>query len=61
MGNFWTFGSYFGKKRKLVDLKGMRDEHQSALDHKTREWKIAPELIADLDEQIAELEKEIDD
>ena len=60
MGKFWTFGSYIGKKRSLVDLKSMRDQYQSNLDDKIREWKIAPEIIADLDIKIAKLEKEID-
>jgi len=56
---FWTFGSYIGKKRELVDLKGMRELHKSNLKHKIRDWKIAPELIAELDIKIAKLEKEI--
>jgi len=56
---FWTFGSYIGKKRELVDLKGTRDLHQSNLDHKIRTWKIAPEIIADLDIKIAKLEEKI--
>lgn len=57
---FWTFGSYIGKKRELVDLKGTRELHKSNLKHKIRDWKIAPELIAELDKKIAKLEKEID-
>jgi len=58
---FWTFGSYIGKKRELVDLKGMKDLYQSNLDNKIRDWKIAPQRIADLDKKITKLEKEIKD
>ncbi len=57
---FWTFGSYIGKKRELVDLKGMRDTYQVCLDHKIRDWKNAPEEIAELNKKIAKLEQEID-
>jgi len=60
MAKFWTFGSYIGKKRELVDLKGMRDLYQVALDNKIRDWKIAPERITELNKQIAKLEQEID-
>ena len=59
MGKFWTFGSYIGKERKLVDLIGMRDEYQWNLDHKVRDWKIAPETIAELNKEIAKVEREL--
>ena len=59
MGKFWTLGSLVGKKRELVDLKGIRDLQQSNLDHKIRNWKVAPEEIAKLDVKIAKLEREI--
>ncbi len=59
MGNFWTLGSLVGKKRELVDLKGLRDSYKVQLDHKIRDWKIAPEEIAKLDVKIAKLEQEI--
>ena len=61
MGNFWTFGSYVGKKRDLVDLKGLRDQYKTMLEHKIRDWKGAPEKIAELDIKIEKLEQEIKD
>ena len=61
MGNFWTFGSYVGKKRDLVDLEGLRDQYETMLKHKIRDWKNAPERIAELDIKIARLVGEIKD
>ena len=61
MGKFWTFGSYVGKKRDLVDLKGLRVHYETCIKHKIRDWKIAPERIAELDIKIAKLEQEIKD
>ncbi len=62
MGNkFWTFGSYVGKKRDLVDLKGLRDQYETMVKHQIRDWKGAPEKIAELDIKIAKLEGEIKD
>lgn len=61
MGKFWTLGSYIGKKRDLVDLTGLRDQYETMLKHKIRDWKNAPELIAELDIKIAKLEGEIKD
>ena len=56
---FWTLGSLVGKRRKLVELKSTRETHASNLRLKIRTWKIAPEIIADLDRKIAKLEKDI--
>ena len=59
MGKFWTLGSYVGKKRDLVDLKGLRSQYETMLEHKIRDWKNAPERIAELDIKIAKLEEKI--
>jgi len=61
MGKFWTLGSYIGKKRDLRDLEGLRDQYETMLKHKIRDWKKAPEKIAELDIKIAKLEGEIKD
>jgi len=59
MGKFWTLGSLVGKKRKLVELKSAKETQESNLRLKIRTWRIAPQIIADLDKEIAELEQEI--
>ena len=56
---FWTFGSYIGKGRKICELKSERELYESNLRLKIRTWRIAPQIIADLDKEIAELEQEI--
>ncbi len=61
MGNFWTLGSYIGKKRDLRDLEGLRDQYEIMLKHKIRDWKNAPEKIIELDIKIARLNGEIKD
>ncbi len=58
MGKFWTFGSYVGKGRKIAELKGERERHQSNLDHKIRSWKISEQEIAKIDTELEKLERE---
>ena len=60
MGNFWTFGGNVVKKRDLVDLTGLRDQYETMRKNKIRDWKNAPERIAELDIKIAKLEQEIE-
>jgi len=56
---FWTFGSYFGKKRLIADYKSQIEMYESNIRHKIRTWKIAPQRIEELKERIAKLEREI--
>ena len=56
---FWTFGSLVGKRRKLAELQYDREAYESDLKLKIRTWKIAPKIIADIDEEIAKLERNI--
>ena len=59
LGTFWTFGSYIGDKRTIVDLESERDQRVYNLEHKIRDWKICEQRIKEIDSELRQLRTKV--
>jgi len=56
---FWSFDSYIGDKRRLVELLGEKEEYEIAVHDKHRDWRVCEEYLPLLAQEIERLQEKI--